>query len=89
MNWLDQTLTPEKASYYECVEFMSHFEPSAHRDLYWQPEELTRSTTQQEVYNSNKLTNQMQQFYKFITWRFVSLNMFGAPPRLHNRPDHD
>jgi hypothetical protein len=22
----------------------------------------------------------MQQFYKFITWRFVSLNMFG---RLH------
>jgi len=31
-------------------------------------------------YNSNKLTNQMQQFYKFITWRFVSLNMFRAPP---------
>ena len=30
-------------------------------------------------YNSNKLTNQMQQFYKFITWRFVSLNMFRAP----------
>jgi len=27
-------------------------------------------------YYSNKLTNQMQQFYKFITWRFVSLNMF-------------
>jgi hypothetical protein len=23
----------------------------------------------------------MQQFYKFITWRFVSLNMSGAPPR--------
>jgi len=23
----------------------------------------------------------MQQFYKFITWRFVSLNMFWAPPR--------
>jgi hypothetical protein len=23
----------------------------------------------------------MQQFYKFITWRFVSLNMFQAPPR--------
>jgi hypothetical protein len=22
----------------------------------------------------------MQQFYKFITWRFVSLNMFRAPP---------
>jgi hypothetical protein len=22
-------------------------------------------------HNSNKLTNQMQQFYKFITWRFV------------------
>jgi hypothetical protein len=21
----------------------------------------------------------MQQFYKFITWRFVSLNMFRAP----------
>jgi len=23
----------------------------------------------------------MQQFYKFINWRFVSLNMFRAPPR--------
>jgi hypothetical protein len=23
----------------------------------------------------------MQQFYKFITWRFVSLNMFRATPR--------
>jgi len=23
----------------------------------------------------------MQQFYKFITWRFVSLNMFRVPPR--------
>jgi hypothetical protein len=23
----------------------------------------------------------MQQFYKFITWRFVSPNMFRAPPR--------
>jgi hypothetical protein len=23
----------------------------------------------------------MQQFYKIITWRFVSLNMFRAPPR--------
>jgi hypothetical protein len=22
----------------------------------------------------------MQQFYKFITWRFVSLNIFRAPP---------
>ena len=31
--------------------------------------------------NSNKLTNQMQQFYKFITWRFVSLNMFRVSPR--------
>jgi hypothetical protein len=31
--------------------------------------------------DSNKLTNQIQQFYKFITWRFVSLNMFQAPPR--------
>jgi hypothetical protein len=30
--------------------------------------------------NSNKLTIQMQQFYKFITWH-VSLNMFRAPPR--------
>jgi len=30
---------------------------------------------------SYKLTNQMQQFYKFITWHFVSLNMFWAPPR--------
>jgi hypothetical protein len=32
-------------------------------------------------YNSNKLTNPMQQFYKFITWRFVSINMFKAPLR--------
>ena len=23
----------------------------------------------------------MQQIYKFITWRFVALNMFRAPPR--------
>jgi hypothetical protein len=23
----------------------------------------------------------MQQFHKFITWRFVSLNMFRASPR--------
>jgi cytochrome b subunit of formate dehydrogenase len=23
----------------------------------------------------------MQQFLKFITWRFMSLNMFQAPPR--------
>jgi len=23
----------------------------------------------------------MKQFYKFITWRFVSLNTFRAPPR--------
>jgi len=29
----------------------------------------------------NKLTNQIQQFYNFITWCFVSLNMFRAPPR--------
>ena len=34
-----------------------------------------------EKINSNKSTNQMQQFYKFITWRFVLLNMFRAPPR--------
>ena len=33
-------------------------------------------------YKSNKLTNQMQQFYMFITWHFVSLNMFRVPPRL-------
>jgi hypothetical protein len=33
-------------------------------------------------YNSNKLTKQIQQFYEFITWRFVSLNLFRAPPRL-------
>jgi len=25
----------------------------------------------------------MQQFHKFITWRFVSLNMFRAPPLLY------
>jgi len=35
----------------------------------------------QTRFDSNKLTNQMQQFYKFITWRFVSLNMFRAPSR--------
>jgi hypothetical protein len=29
----------------------------------------------------NKLANQMRQFYKFITWHCVSLNMFRAPPR--------
>jgi hypothetical protein len=27
----------------------------------------------------------MQQFYKFITWRFVSLNMFREPPRPSSR----
>jgi hypothetical protein len=32
------------------------------------------------LYDSNKLTNQMQQFYKFITWYYVSLNMFRTPP---------
>jgi hypothetical protein len=32
-------------------------------------------------FSSNKLTNLMEQFYKFITWRFVALNMFRAPPR--------
>jgi hypothetical protein len=31
-------------------------------------------------FNSNKSTNQMQQFYKFITWCFVWLNMFREPP---------
>jgi len=36
--------------------------------------------------DSNKLTNQMQQFYKFITWHFVSLNMFRAPPRPSSGP---
>jgi len=33
------------------------------------------------LYNSNKLTNQMQLFHKFITWCFVSLNMFRPSPR--------
>jgi hypothetical protein len=28
----------------------------------------------------------MQQFYKSITWRFVSLNMFRAPPRPSSEP---
>jgi hypothetical protein len=37
--------------------------------------------TQTKQTNSNKLTNQMQQFYKFITWRFMSLNMFRTLPR--------
>jgi hypothetical protein len=31
-------------------------------------------------YNSNKLTNQMQQFYKFITWLLFHSTCFG---RLH------
>ena len=34
-----------------------------------------------DPYNSNKLTNQKQLFYKFITWRFVSLNMFRPSSR--------
>jgi uncharacterized membrane protein len=30
---------------------------------------------------SNKFINKMQQFHKFITWHFVSLDMFRALPR--------
>jgi len=39
-------------------------------------------TTTASIYlhNSNKLTYQMQQFYEFIAWCFVSLNTFRAPP---------
>jgi hypothetical protein len=32
-------------------------------------------------YSSNNLTNQMQQFHKFLLNVYVSLNMFRAPPR--------
>jgi hypothetical protein len=46
-----------------------------------QPFQIWRLQVRASSYNSNKLTNQMQQFYKFITWRFVSHNMFRAPPR--------
>jgi hypothetical protein len=42
---------------------------------------LWRWQVRASSYNLNKLTNQMQQFYKFIFWSFVSLNMFRAPPR--------
>jgi len=45
------------------------------------PPSGTEVANEFHLYNSNKLTNQMQQFYKFITWRFLSLNMFRAPPR--------
>jgi hypothetical protein len=45
------------------------------------PNILCRELSNRCLYNSNKLTNQMQQFYKFITWRFVSLNMFREPQR--------
>jgi hypothetical protein len=41
---------------------------------------LWRLQVSASSYNSNKLINKMQQFYKFITWGFVSLNMFRAPP---------
>jgi hypothetical protein len=44
-------------------------------------DKLWRWQVRASSYNSNKLTNQMQHFYKFITWHFVSLNRFWAPPR--------
>jgi len=34
---------------------------------------IWRSHVRALSYNSNKLSNQMQQFYKFITWRFVGI----------------
>jgi hypothetical protein len=33
-----------------------------------------------ENYNSNKSTNQIQQFHKFITHVYVWLNVFRVPP---------
>jgi hypothetical protein len=63
----------------QCINIYSEF---------WDPKKLTiGGTVNLKVHvsetwlQSNKLTNQIQQFYKFITWRFVSLNMFRVPPR--------
>ena len=42
---------------------------------------LLISISEPQINFSNKSTNQLQHFYEFITWRFVSLNMFRAPPR--------
>jgi hypothetical protein len=32
---------------------------------------VTHAANHNQPFNSNKLTNQLEQFYKFITWRFV------------------
>jgi hypothetical protein len=37
-------------------------------------------------YNSNKLTNQMQQFYKFITWLLCRSTCFGHLHAHHQEP---
>ena len=55
------------------IQNILHVNSTDHSFLRWQ---VSASS-----YNSNKLTNQMQQFYKSIIWPFVSLNMFRAPPR--------
>ena len=40
---------------------------------------LTDSRFQLKNYDSNKLTNKMQHFYKFITWRVcVAQHVLGA-----------
>jgi len=44
-------------------------------------ETMWKNNLSSDSNNSDKLTNQMQQFYKFITWCFQSLNMFRASPR--------
>jgi hypothetical protein len=55
------------------------------RNFSWGRASLSTAATwlfKENTYHcSNILTNQMQQFYMFITRRFVSLNMFRAPPR--------
>ena len=59
---------PNNASHWQ-MEFNSAFKGLS-INIIW------RWQVRASSYSSNKLTNQMQQFFKFINWRFVSLNMF-------------
>ena len=45
------------------------------------PSNLNMNTLSLFKFNSNRLTNQRQQFYKFLLDVYVSLNMFRASPR--------